>query len=133
MLELKKIYFTSSQKFLRSRISSNRRFIALAFSIKEKFISFFMYFKVILYMQILFFFAKVILVNEDKKYKVKSILKNKKKWKKLYYLVRWKKFFFHKNNWIFKHYLTNTQNILKRYHKRESFITMIFKTKKSRL
>ena len=77
--------------------------------------------------------AEIILMSEDEKYEVKNILKNKKKWEKLYYLVRWKGFFFCKHNWIFKHYLTNAQNMLKHYHKRESFITMMFKTKKSRL
>ena len=76
--------------------------------------------------------AEMILMNEDEKYKVKDILKDKKKWEKFYYLVRWKRFPLCEDNWIFKHYLTNAQNMLKRYHKRESFITMIFKTKKSR-
>ena len=78
-------------------------------------------------------FAEMILVDENEKYKVKNILKNKKKWEKSYYLVRWKEFSFCKNNWIFKHYLTNAQNIFKRYHKREFFITVMLKTKKSRL
>ena len=75
----------------------------------------------------------MILVSEDEKYKVKNILKNKKKWEKFYYFVRWKEFPLCENNWIFKHYLTNAQNMLKRYHKRESFITVMSKTKKSRL
>ena len=78
-------------------------------------------------------FAEMILMSEDEKYEVKDILKNKKKWEKLYYLVRWKEFLFCEDNWILKHYLTNAQNMLKRYHKRESFITVMFKTKKSRL
>ena len=77
--------------------------------------------------------AEMILMNEDEKYKVKDILKDKKKWEKFYYLVRWKRFPLCEDNWIFKHYLTNAQNMLKRYHKRESFITVMFKTKKSRL
>ena len=77
--------------------------------------------------------AKIIFVNEDKKYEVKNILKNKKKWEKFYYLVHWKKFFSCEDNWIFKHYLTNVQNMLKCYYKRESFITMMFEIKKSRL
>ena len=77
--------------------------------------------------------AEMILVNEDEKYEVEDILKNKRKWKKLYYLVRWKEFPLCKDSWILKHYLTNAQNMLKRYHKRESFITVMFKTKKSRL
>ena len=77
--------------------------------------------------------AKMILMSENEEYKVKDILKNKKKWRKSYYLVRWKEFPLCENNWIFKHYLTNAQNIFKRYHKRESFITVMFKTKKSRL
>ena len=78
------------------------------------------------------FLTEMNFVNEDEEYEVKDILKNKKKWKKLYYLVRWKKFPFYKNNWIFKHYSTNVQNMLKRYYKRKTFITVIFKTKKSR-
>ena len=78
------------------------------------------------------FFAEMILMSENKEYKVKNILKNIKKQEKFYYLVRWKKFLFYKNNWIFKYYLTNAQNILKRYHKHKLFITMIFKAKKSR-
>ena len=40
----------------------------------------------------------MILVSEDEKYKVKDILKNKKKWRKLYYLVRWKEFPFCEDN-----------------------------------
>ena len=78
------------------------------------------------------FSAEMILMNEDEEYKVKDILKDKKKWEKSYYLVRWKRFSFCEDNWIFKHYLTNAQNMLKRYHKRESFITMMLKTKQSR-
>ena len=77
--------------------------------------------------------AEMILVGEDEEYEVKDILKNKKKWEKFYYLVRWKEFFPCEDSWIFKHYLTNAQNMLKRYHKRKSFITVMFKTKKSRL
>ena len=77
--------------------------------------------------------SKMILVNENEKYEMKNILKNKKKWKKLHYFVRWKEFSFRENNWIFKHYLTNAQNIFKQYYKREFFITVMFKTKKSRL
>ena len=76
--------------------------------------------------------AEMILVSEDEKYEIKDILKNKKKWEKLYYLVRWKGFPLCENSWIFKHYLANAQNMLKRYHKRESFITVMFKAKKSR-
>ena len=75
----------------------------------------------------------MVLVNEDEEYKIKDILKNKKKWEKFYYFVRWKEFPFCEDNWIFKHYLTNVQNMFKRYHKRESFITVMFKAKKSRL
>ena len=77
--------------------------------------------------------SKMIFVNEDKEYEIKNILKNKKKWRKFYYFVRWKRFPLCENNWIFKYYLTNAQNMLKQYHKRESFITMMFKTKKSKL
>ena len=76
--------------------------------------------------------SKIIFVNENEKYEIKNILKNKKKWEKFFYLVRWKEFSFCENNWIFKHYLTNAQNLLKQYHKREFFITMMFKTKKSK-
>ena len=77
--------------------------------------------------------AEMILVSEDEEYKIKNILKNKKKWGKSYYFVHWKRFPLCEDNWILKHYLTNAQDMLKRYHKRESFITMMFKTKKSRL
>ena len=76
--------------------------------------------------------TEMILVSEDQEYKVKDILKNKKKWEKPYYLVRWKKFSFCKNSWILKHYLANAQNMLKCYYKRESFITVMFKIKKLR-
>ena len=41
---------------------------------------------------------EMILVNKNKKWKVKNILKNKKKWKKLYYFIRWKNFPFCENN-----------------------------------
>ena len=77
--------------------------------------------------------AEMILMSEDEKYEVEEILKNKKKWRKFYYLVRWKEFPLCENSWIFKHYLANAQNMFKRYHKRESSITVMFKTKKSRL
>ena len=79
------------------------------------------------------FSAQMVLVSKNEEYEIKDILKNKKKWKKLYYLVRWKEFSLCENNWIFKHYLTNAQNMFKHYHKREFFITVMFKTKKSRL
>ena len=42
--------------------------------------------------------SKMILVNENEKYEMKNILKNKKKWKKSYYFVRWKEFLFCENN-----------------------------------
>ena len=77
--------------------------------------------------------TEMILVSEDEKYEIKDILKNKRKWEKLYYFVRWKGFLLCKDSWILKHYLTNAQNMFKRYHKRESFITMMSKTKKLRL
>ena len=77
-------------------------------------------------------FAKMILVSENEKYKIKNKLKNKKNWKNFYHFIYWKKFPFCKDNWIFKHYLTNAQNMFKRYHKRESFITMMLKAKKSK-
>ena len=76
--------------------------------------------------------SKMIFVNENEKYEVKNILKNKKKWRKSYYFVRWKEFLLCENNWIFKHYLTNAQDMFKQYYKREFFITIMFKTKKSR-
>ena len=79
------------------------------------------------------FSAEMVLMSEDEEYEIEDILKNKKKWKKLYYLVRWKGFPFCENNWILKHSLTNAQNMFKRYHKREFFITVMFKAKKSRL
>ena len=47
--------------------------------------------------------------------------------------MRGKRFTLYKNSGIFKYYLTNAQNMLKRYHKHESFIKVMFKTKKSRL
>ena len=77
--------------------------------------------------------SKMIFMSENEEYEIKDILKNKKKWRKFYYFVRWKEFFFCENNWIFKHYLTNAQNMLKQYHKHESFITIMLKIKKSRL
>ena len=77
--------------------------------------------------------AEMIFVSENEEYEVKNILKNKKKWGKFYDLVRWKEFPFCKDNWIFNHYLTNAQNMFKRYYKRESFITVMLKTKKSKL
>ena len=79
------------------------------------------------------FSAEMVLVSEDEKYEVKNILKNKKKWEKFYYFVCWKKFLFCKDNWILKHYLTNAQNMLKHYHKREFFITVMCKAKKPKL
>ena len=39
-------------------------------------------------------FAETILVKKVEKYKIKNILKNKKKWEKFYYFVRWKNFSF---------------------------------------
>ena len=42
--------------------------------------------------------SKMILVNENENYKIKNILKNKKKWEKFYYFVRWKEFFLCENN-----------------------------------
>ena len=53
------------------------------------------------------FSAEMVLVSEDEEYKIKDILKDKKKWGKFYYLVRWKGFPFCEDSWIFKHYLTN--------------------------
>ena len=76
---------------------------------------------------------EMILVNEDEKWKIKNIFKNKRKWEKLYYFVRWKNFSLCENNWIFKHYLTNAQKLLKQYHKRETLNIVVFKTKKLRL
>ena len=76
---------------------------------------------------------EMLFVNENEKWKIKNILKNKRKWKKFYYFVRWKNFLFCKNSWIFKHYLTNAQKLLKQYHKRETSNIVVFKTKKFRL
>ena len=76
---------------------------------------------------------EMIFVSEDEKWKVENILKNKRKWKKFYYLVRWKSFFFCEDSWIFKHYLTNAQKLLKQYYKRETSNIVVFKTKKFRL
>ena len=76
---------------------------------------------------------KMIFINEDEKWEIENILKNKRKWEKFYYFVRWKSFFFCENNWIFKHYLTNAQKLLKQYYKRETFNIVVLKTKKLRL
>ena len=76
---------------------------------------------------------EMILVNENEKWKIKNIFKNKRKWRKLYYLVRWKNFSFCENNWIFKHYLTNAQKLLKQYYKRKTSNIVVFKTKKLKL
>ena len=76
---------------------------------------------------------KMIFVDENEKWKVKDILKNKKKWKKSYYLVRCKSFFFCEDNWIFKHYLTNAQKLFKQYHKRKTSNIVVSKTKKFKL
>ena len=77
--------------------------------------------------------SEMILVNENEKWKVKDILKNKRKWEKLYYFVRWKSFLLCKDSWIFKHYLTNAQKLLKQYYKREISNIVVLKTKKLRL
>ena len=61
--------------------------------------------------------VEMIFVSENEEYEVEDILKNKKKWEKSYYLVRWKEFSLCEDNWISKHYLTNVQNMFKRYHK----------------
>ena len=42
--------------------------------------------------------SEMIFINENEKWKVKDILKNKKKWKKFYYFVYWKNFLFCENN-----------------------------------
>ena len=77
--------------------------------------------------------SEMILVDKDEKWKVKNILKNKKKWKKFYYFVCWKSFSFCEDNWISKHYLTNAQKLFKQYHKRETSNIVVLKTKKLRL
>ena len=77
--------------------------------------------------------SEMILINKNEKWKIKNILKNKRKWEKFYYFVRWKNFSLCENNWIFKHYLTNAQKLLKQYHKRETSNIVVFKTKKLRL
>ena len=76
---------------------------------------------------------EMILMNENEKWKIKDILKNKRKWEKLYYFVCWKNFFFCKDNWIFKYYLTNAQKLLKQYYKRETSNIVVLKTKKLKL
>ena len=76
---------------------------------------------------------EMIFINEDEKWKIKNILKNKKKWEKFYYFVRWKNFLFCENSWIFKHYLTNAQKLFKQYHKRETSNIVVSKTKKFKL
>ena len=107
--------------------------LLLARSMKNSFRFSCISFRIILYKYKYCFFYRMILMSEGEEYEVKNILKNKKKWGKFYYFVRWKKFPLCKDNWIFKHYLTNAQNILKRYYKRESFITVMLKTKNFRL
>ena len=77
--------------------------------------------------------SEMILVDEDEKWKVKDILKDKKKWKKFYYFVCWKNFSFCEDSWIFKHYLTNAQELFKQYHKRETSNIVVSKAKKLRL
>ena len=77
--------------------------------------------------------SEMIFMNEDEKWKVEDIFKNKRKWEKLYYFVRWKSFFLCEDSWIFKHYLTNAQKLLKQYHKRKTSNIVVFKTKKLRL
>ena len=77
--------------------------------------------------------SEMILINENEKWEVKDILKDKKKWEKFYYFVRWKDFLFCENNWIFKHYLTNAQKLFKQYHKRETSNIVVLKTKKLKL
>ena len=76
---------------------------------------------------------KMILIDENEKWKVKNILKNKKKWKKFYYFVCWKNFPFCENSWIFKHYLTNAQKLFKQYYKRETSNIVVSKMKKFKL
>ena len=77
--------------------------------------------------------SEMILINENEKWKVEDIFKNKRKWEKFYYFVHWKNFLFRENNWIFKYYLTNAQKLLKQYHKRKTLNIVVFKTKKLRL
>ena len=72
-------------------------------------------------------------MNKNEKWKIKNILKNKRKWRKLYYFVRWKNFLLCENNWIFKYYLTNAQKLLKQYYKRKTLNIVVFKIKKLRL
>ena len=77
--------------------------------------------------------SEMILINENEKWEVKDIFKNKRKWEKLYYFVRWKNFLLCEDNWVFKHYLMNAQKLLKQYYKRETSNIVVFKTKKLRL
>ena len=76
---------------------------------------------------------EMIFINKDEKWEIKNILKNKKKWKKFYYFVRWKSFFFCENSWIFKHYLTNVQKLFKQYYKHKTSNIVVSKTKKFKL
>ena len=76
---------------------------------------------------------EMIFINENEKWKVKDILKDKRKWKKLYYFVRWKSFSLCEDNWIFKYYLTNAQKLLKQYYKRETSNIVVLKVKKLKL
>ena len=41
---------------------------------------------------------EMILIDENEKWKIENILKDKKKWGKFYYLVRWKSFPFCEDN-----------------------------------
>ena len=68
---------------------------------------------------------KIIFVNENEKWKVKNILKNKKKWRKFYYFVRWKNFFFAKTieylNTIWRMRRNYLSNIINAKHRTLSY------------
>ena len=67
-------------KFSKLKILLNRKRIAFVCSISKEFISSFLYFLKSYYINInIILFAKMILVSEDEKYKIKDILENQKK------------------------------------------------------
>ena len=78
-------------------------------------------------------FENIIFVDENEKYEIEIILNNIIKWKKSYYLIKWKDLFSCENNWISKMCLINTQSMLKKYHKRQKSEIITSKTKKFRL
>ena len=75
----------------------------------------------------------IILIDENEKYEIETILDNKIKWKKFYYFVKWKNYAFCENSWIFQFWLVKAQSLLKKYYKRRKSEIALSKTKKSRL